>query len=152
MRQWAAAVFALAVLARPVAGIEPLDAAALHDLVAGRTITGGIPAAALVFAETLHADGTLGGTAGPAEEPDRWTWSGRWSIDHGRLCRDVPATNTTACLALARDGDRLVALRPRGKGSPPPIGTFARLLPDGPAIDAWSAPAAVVLALRARTP
>lgn len=138
-----AACLATLALAQAVAASEP-------PRIAGATVVSRLHPAEgpmLVATERFHPDGTLVGSAGPAEDPDRYRWTGRWTLDGDRLCLVVPETNTRDCRRLVREGDVVRILRPRGKvGAVPASAVEARL--DGTPVLGWTIPALGVLRFR----
>ncbi|MGH6719009.1 MAG: hypothetical protein ACREER_06790 [Alphaproteobacteria bacterium] len=117
---------------------------------AGRAVEGSVTVGgvgAIHFTEHLAPDGTLAGRAGPPGEPDRWRWTGTWSIVADRLCRTVPAVNVVACLIVGTSGGAM-SLRPTIGKLGAAFGTVtATLMPDGIPLAGWTAPAAIAFAL-----
>ncbi|MEX2647997.1 MAG: hypothetical protein WD673_03180 [Alphaproteobacteria bacterium] len=129
-----------------------LDDAALAAAFAGRTVAGALrpgPMGDVWFAETLARDGSLEGRAGLGDGEPRWAWRGSWTVRDGMLCRTVPATNTTDCARLRRDGLGLAAHRLTGKlGAPSRFTSTARLDDGGLSIAGWTTSALVVFLVR----
>lgn len=98
------------------------------------------------FREMFAPGGGLAGEGGPAGEPARWTWQGRWWTEDGQLCREVAALNSRTCLRIVmEEKSGYVAVVPSGKLGAP----GSRAVADFTAIPAplrdWRVPALVIL-------
>ena len=126
-----------------------LESPALARLFAGEIVVGRIvlPGGRVVgFREMFAPGGALAGSGGPVEDPARWIWQGRWWVEHGSLCRSVPAVNSVSCLRVIEGEAVYRVVVPTGKLGSPASATVADLTAHAMPLAGWRVPALVIKA------
>ncbi len=111
---YAAALAIAALLSSVPAVAGPLRDSEIADLFDGTVVVGRYEPADgpwLAFREVFDAGGTVAGTAGPPDDPERYAWSGTWTVARSRPCIHIAATNSRECRRLEHFQAKCAAVR-----------------------------------------